>query len=122
MEEIKFIPLQNYVLIDVVYKDTSSGGIILPDTVKKGVGGVAELHVVKISEDVDGEGKRQVRNIKIGDQVVIEGDFGKQVMVYGKPYLLIRETDIVGILTGTDEDYKREYKTDLKIVSGTTIN
>lgn len=95
----KFKPLSNYVLIlPIDVPDTTPSGIILPESSKD-----KPNHGTVVAY---GEGQRNDRgelipvSLKDGDQVLFQKYAGVEIKLDGKKYLLMRETDILGILSG----------------------
>ena len=93
-----FKPLNNYVLLERIAEDNkTAGGIIIPDTAKeKPVRG----RVVAVGDGELQNGARVPMTVKPGDVVM----FAKwsasinEVKINGTDYVLIRESDILGIL------------------------
>ena len=93
-----FKPLNNYVLMERVNEDNkTAGGIIIPDTAKeKPVMG----RVIAVGDGEIQNGNRMPMTVSVGDTVM----FAKwaaslnEVKLDGKDYVLIKETDILGIL------------------------
>ena len=117
MDEVK-IPItlfSNYVAIDVVFKQ--NGKIIIPDGAKRPEGTVENI-VVAISNDKEKDGIPMVRNIKVGDCVMLHPNVrhtATEAMLNGKLYVLARESDIIGVLSeGWNENNN---KTNLKLVT-----
>ena len=74
-------------------KDTTAGGIVLPDTAKdkpqKGtVISVGDGHVTK-------EGKRLALTLKAGDHVIFSSYAGDEISLGDDEYLLLRESDVL---------------------------
>ena len=93
-----FKPLNNYVLMERINEDNkTAGGIIIPDTAKeKPVMG----RVIAVGDGEIQNGNRMPMTVSVGDTVM----FAKwaaslnEVKLDGKDYVLIKETDILGIL------------------------
>jgi len=93
-----FKPLNNYVLMERLEEENkTAGGIIIPDTAKeKPVRG----RVVAVGDGIFENGNRVPMTVAAGDVVM----FAKwaaslnEVKIDGKDYVLIKETDILGIL------------------------
>ncbi len=90
-------PLSDRVVVEPMEADdVSTGGIILPDTAKEKPqqGTVVAVGPGKHSDS----GTLVEMSVKKGD-VVLFGKFsGTEVTVDGKEYLIMRESDILGIL------------------------
>ncbi|MBN1282024.1 MAG: co-chaperone GroES [Alphaproteobacteria bacterium] len=91
-------PLHNYVLLEtVVEENKTAGGIIIPDTAKEKP---SRGKVIAVGEGAFDGDDRVPMTVSVGDVVL----FGKwsssanEIKLDGKDYILIRETDIMGIL------------------------
>jgi chaperonin GroES len=95
---MSFRPLQDRVLIRrVEEQDTVKGGIIIPDTAKEKS---QEGEVVSV-----GTGKRLENGtvvpveVKAGDRILFGKYSGAEIRLDEQDYLILREDEIVGILT-----------------------
>lgn len=92
-------PLGSRVVIEPVEEnDVTAGGIILPDTAKekpqKGV-------VLSIGPgDRDEDGKHIPLDVKVGDTVLFQKYGGTEIKIDGKKLLILRESDLLAIVTG----------------------
>ena len=91
-------PLGNRVVIEPVeQEDVTVGGIVLPETAKekpqKG------LILASGKGDKDENGKRIEMDVKTGDTVLIPKYSGTEIKYEGKKLLIMRESDILAILT-----------------------
>ncbi len=77
-------------------EQTSSGGIIIPDSAKEKPqeGKVIAVGPGKRDED----GKRMAPDVKEGDRVLFGKYAGTEVKLDGEEYLIMREDDILGVL------------------------
>ncbi|MCE1189924.1 MAG: co-chaperone GroES [Ignavibacteria bacterium] len=77
-------------------KETTVGGIILPDTAKEkpSEGTVVAVGTGKAAED----GKVLPLTVKVGDRVLYGKYSGTEVTVEGSDYLIMRESDIFAII------------------------
>lgn len=94
---IKFRPLHDKVLIKKIEQDEKSpGGIIIPDTAKeKPVTG----EVLAIGTGViDEQGKLRPLDVKVGDKILFAKWGGTEVKIHGEEYVILKESDILGIL------------------------
>lgn len=108
-----FIPLSNYIVIDVVIKEDSK--ILIPETAKNHMPiGKMENIIIAISADKEKDGTPMVRVVKIGDSVLLSPmvqHTGFEIKIQGKMYVVCRESDITGILLeGWDEGNYEEKK------------
>jgi chaperonin GroES len=94
---VKFRPLHDRVLVERVESDEkTAGGIIIPDTAKeKPIRG----KVISVGPGAkDDKGNLQPLEVKAGDEIVFGKWSGLEVKVSGKDYLVMKESDILGIL------------------------
>lgn len=97
MSEIKLKPLGDRVVVKpAAAEEKTAGGIILPDTVKeKPVEGIiVAAGTGKVADD----GKLVKLEVKVGDKVLYGKYSGTEVTINGEEYLIMRESDIFGIL------------------------
>lgn len=89
---VQFKPLADRVLIEPVAAETkTASGIIIPDTAKEKP---QEGVVVAV-----GEGKKdEPLTVKVGDKVLYGKYAGQELKLAGKDYLIVRESDLLGIL------------------------
>ena len=91
-------PLGDRVLVrPLEEKEVKEGGIIIPDTAKEKPqeGEVVALGTGKRDED----GKIIEFTVKKGDKVLISKYGGTEVKIDGDSYLIMREDDILGIIS-----------------------
>ena len=94
---MKIKPLHDRVIVQrTEEEETSSGGIIIPDTAKEkpAEGKIIAVGTGKIAED----GKVRPMNVKAGDNVLFSKYAGTEIKISGEEYLIMREDDILGIL------------------------
>ncbi len=72
------------------------GGIIIPDTAreKPQEGDVIAVGPGRLLED----GRRSPMDVKVGDRVIFEKYAGTEVELDEESYLILRESDILGII------------------------
>jgi len=94
---MKFRPLHDRVLVRRVEEATkTAGGIIIPDTVAEKP---QEGKVIAVGSGVLGEdGKRVKLDVKKGDKVLFGKWGGTEVTVDGEDLLIMKESDIMGII------------------------
>lgn len=94
---MKFRPLHDRVLIRRIEQESkTSGGIIIPDTAKEKP---IEGEVVAVGSGVREEsGNIRPLDVKAGDRVVFGKWSGTEVKVDGEELLILKESDIFGIL------------------------
>jgi len=96
---MKFRPLGDRVVVRRVQEDQKTpGGIIIPDTVQEKP---QEGEVVSVGPGaLDDNGKRVTPEVKAGDFVLFGKWSGTEVKVDGQELLIMKESDIMGILEG----------------------
>ena len=94
---MKFRPLHDRVLVERVEQETkTASGIIIPDTAKeKPMQGVIKAVG---SGNRDETGKLVALDGKAGDSVLFGKYSGTEVKIDGTEYLIMRESDILGIM------------------------
>lgn len=93
-------PLHDHVVVEptVAQKAVSKGGILLPDTAQEKP---SEGKVVAVGSGTRGRnGKLASLSVKTGDRVVYPKWSGSEVKVAQKDYLILRESDILGVVEG----------------------
>lgn len=97
MAKISFKPLGSRVLIEPIEQDeTTASGIILPETAKEKPqqGKVLAAGPGDRSE----KGDRVPMDVKVGDTILFAKYSGTEVKMDGKKLLILRESDILGIV------------------------
>jgi chaperonin GroES len=94
---MSFRPLHDRVLVRRVDEDEkTSGGIIIPDTAKEKP---SQGEVVSIGPgERDDNGKRVALDVKQGDKVLFGKWSGTEVKVGDEELLIMKESDIMGIV------------------------
>ena len=98
MASPKIQPLGDRVLVQSLEeKEQTKNGIIIPDTAKEKPqeGKVVALGTGKLDE----AGKKIEFTVKKGDTVLISKYGGTEVKIGGETYLIMREDDILGIIS-----------------------
>lgn len=95
---MKFRPLHDRVMIRRLEgEEKTKGGIIIPDTAKEKP---MEGEVVAVGPGGRGDdGKLITMDVKVKDRVVFGKWSGTEIKVDGEDYLIMKESDIMGILT-----------------------
>ena len=95
---MKFRPLHDRVLVERVKEDSkTAGGIIIPDTAKEKP---SEGIVVSVGPGArDDHGKQTPLDVKKGDRVLFGKWGGTEVTIDGKELLIMKESDIMGVLS-----------------------
>jgi chaperonin GroES len=101
-----FRPLHDRVLIKRIEdQETMKGGIIIPDTAKEKSqeGEVISVGTGKTLEN----GSIVPLEVKEGDRILFGKYSGTEIKVQGQDCLILREDEIVGILTNAGKSAKR---------------
>jgi chaperonin GroES len=94
---MSFRPLHDRVLVRrIESEDKTAGGIIIPDTAKEKP---QEGVVVSTGAGTrDDNGKLQALDVKAGDTILFGKWSGTEVKVDGEDLIIMKESDILGIL------------------------
>jgi len=94
---MKLRPLHDRVIVEALdAEQKTAGGIIIPDTAQEKP---SEGKVSSVGPGLRGEdGKLQKPDVKKGDRVLYGKWSGTEVKVDGQDLLIMRESDIMGIL------------------------
>jgi chaperonin GroES len=92
-----FRPLGDRVLIKRVEEEEKTrGGIIIPDTAKEKP---QEGEVIAVGPGArDDAGKLQPLDVRVGDRILFGKWSGTEVKLDGKDLLIMKESDILGVL------------------------
>jgi chaperonin GroES len=98
---MKFRPLHDRVVLKRIEAEAkSSGGIIIPDTAKEKP---QQGEVVAVGPGGrDEAGKLIPIDLKAGDRVLFGKWSGTEVKIDGIEYLIMKESDVMGVLTETE--------------------
>nr|WP_207711739.1 co-chaperone GroES [Sulfobacillus harzensis] len=88
--------MSDHLVVKPITEEKTVAGIVLPDTAKDQLQR-AEVLAVGSGRLLE-NGSRAPLEVKVGDVVIFNGDFGRKVRVNDQDYLLIRESDIVAVL------------------------
>jgi chaperonin GroES len=103
---MKFRPLHDRVLVRRLEEETkTAGGIIIPDTAqeKPSEGEVVSVGPGERNED----GKLTPLDVKAGDHILFGKWSGTEVKVDGEDLLIMKETDVLGIIEGKPAKKKK---------------
>src|SRR5512137_2168686 len=79
-------------------EEITAGGIVLPETAKEKP---QQGTVLAIGQgDRDEDGKRIPMDVAVGDKVLFAKYSGTEIKMDGKKVLILRESDILAIVTG----------------------
>ncbi len=97
MAKLNFRPLHDRVVVRRVESEAkSAGGIIIPDTAKEKP---QEGEIIAVGSGVrDEAGKIVALDVKAGDRVLFGKWSGTEVKLNGEDLLIMKESDIMGIL------------------------
>ena len=97
---MKFRPLHDRVVVKrVAEEEKTKGGIIIPDTAKEKP---MEGEVVAVGPGArDEKGALVALDVKAGDRILFGKWSGTEVKLDGIEYLIMKESDIMGILEGS---------------------
>ena len=100
-----FRPLHDRVLIRrVEANEKTAGGIIIPDTVKEKP---QEGEVVAVGAGAKADdGKITPLDVKAGDKILFGKWSGTEVKIDGQGYLIVKESDLLGVVDKTDSARK----------------
>ena len=100
MAKLKFRPLHDRVVVKRIEADSKTkGGIIIPDTAKEKP---QEGEVVAVGPGGrDENGKIIAMDLKAGDRVLFGKWSGTEVKLDGEELMIMKESDIMGIIEGT---------------------
>ena len=100
MAKTKFRPLHDRVVVRrLEAEEKTKGGIIIPDTVKEKPqeGEVVAVGPGRLTED----GKRVAPEVKKGDRILVGKYSGTDVKIDGTEYTILREDEVLGVLSST---------------------
>jgi chaperonin GroES len=96
---MNFKPLYDRIAVAPIQQDeVTTGGIIIPDTVKEKPmrGEILAIGPGKRDED----GKLIPLSVKIGDKIVYGKYGGTEIKIEGKDIVIMKESDVFGIIEG----------------------
>jgi chaperonin GroES len=90
-------PLGNRVVVEPIeQEDVTALGIVLPDTAKEKP--QQGMILAAGPGERDDAGKRIAMDVKVGDKVLFAKYAGTELKLDGKKLLILRETDLLGIV------------------------
>lgn len=98
MAQLKIRPLQDRLIVRrLTEEEKTVGGIIIPDTAKEKPqeGEVVAVGNGKVLEN----GKVQPLDVKAGDKILFSKYSGTEVKIDGEEYLVVREDDVLGVIS-----------------------
>ena len=102
---MKFRPLHDRVVVRrIEAEEKTAGGIIIPDTAKEKP---QEGEVVAVGPGArDESGKGAALDVKAGDRVLFGKWSGTEVRIDGQDLLIMKESDIMGVIEQSAEAQK----------------
>ncbi len=102
---MKFRPLHDRVLVRRLdQNETTPGGIIIPDTVQEKP---MEGEVIAVGSGfINDNGDVRPLDVKAGDHIVFSKWSGTEVTINGEELLVMKESDIIGIIEGVKSKKK----------------
>jgi chaperonin GroES len=99
--EMEFRPLHDRVVVRrVEAEEKTAGGIIIPDTAKEKP---QQGEIIAVGPGArDENGKIQPLDVKVGDRVLFGKWSGTEVRIDGEDLLIMKESDIMGVLEKTE--------------------
>jgi chaperonin GroES len=103
---MQFRPLHDRVVVRRIEEDERTpGGIIIPDTAKEKP---QQGEVIAVGPGArDEKGQVQPLDVKAGDRVLFGKWSGSEVKIDGEELLIMKESDILGVLEGTASAKKK---------------
>jgi len=103
---MKFRPLHDRVVVErVSAEEKTAGGIIIPDTVQEKP---QQGKIIAVGPGGrDENGKLIPIDVKVGERVLFGKWSGTEVKIDGHDYLIMKESDIMGVLTDAETSRKK---------------
>jgi chaperonin GroES len=76
--------------------EQTRGGLFIPDTAKEKP---QEGEILAVGPGRYDDGKRVPMDVKVGDKVLFGKYSGTEVMIDGEPLLILRESDVLAVLS-----------------------
>lgn len=97
-----FRPLHDRILVRrVEAEEKTAGGIIIPETAKEKP---QEGEVIAVGTGArDDTGKRIQLDVKVGDRILFGKWSGTEIKLNGEDLLIMKESDVMGVIESTDE-------------------
>ena len=95
---MKIRPLHDRVIVKRMDEDTkTAGGLFIPDTAKEKP---IQAKVIAVGAGKrDKDGKLCPLDVKAGDKILFSKYSGTEVKIDGEEHLILREEDILGVIT-----------------------
>ena len=102
---MQFRPLHDRVVVKRVEEEAKTrGGIIIPDTAKEKP---MQGEVIAVGPGArDDKGEVQALDVRVGDRILFGKWSGTEVKVDGEELLIMKESDVMGVIEGAGEAVK----------------
>lgn len=102
---MSFRPLHDRILVRrVESEEKTKGGIIIPDTAKEKP---QEGEVIAVGRGARNDaGQIQVLDVKVGDHILFGKWSGTEIKINGEDLLIMKESDVMGIIGAQAEQKK----------------
>jgi chaperonin GroES len=103
---MKFRPLHDRVVVErISAEEKTAGGIIIPDTAQEKP---QQGKIIAVGPGGrDENGKLIPIDVKVGERVLFGKWSGTEVKIDGHDYLIMKESDIMGVLTDVETSRKK---------------
>jgi chaperonin GroES len=103
---MKFRPLHDRVVVRrIEQEEKTAGGIIIPDTAQEKP---MEGEIIAVGPGARNEkGEVVALDVKVGDRVLFGKWSGNEVKIDGKDLLIMKESDIMGVIEGAAKSTKK---------------
>jgi chaperonin GroES len=103
---MKFRPLHDRVVVErISAEEKTAGGIIIPDTAQEKP---QQGKIIAVGPGGrDENGKLIPIDVKVGERVLFGKWSGTEVKIDGHDYLIMKESDIMGVLTDAETSRKK---------------
>jgi chaperonin GroES len=103
---MKFRPLHDRVVVRRLEgEEKTKGGIIIPDTAKEKP---QEGEIIAVGSGArDESGKLVPLDVKAGDRILFGKWSGTEVKIDGEDLLIMKESDVMGVIEGTGATKKK---------------
>ena len=103
---MKFRPLHDRVVVRrLEQEERTAGGIIIPDTAKEKP---QQGEVIAVGPGARNEkGEIVALDVKVGDRILFGKWSGTEVKIDGQEYLIMKESDIMGVLESAGAAQKK---------------
>jgi chaperonin GroES len=104
-ENMSFRPLHDRILVRrVESEEKTKGGIIIPDTAKEKP---QEGEVIAVGPGARNEaGQIQALDVKAGDRILFGKWSGTEIKINGEDLMIMKESDVMGIIEAQAEQKK----------------